>query len=85
MARKLSGIADNADELIVQVQGDLKQISAGDWHTALEFERYYRHGQPATDCGDPEPGEMHLSRYSRPGSTGSPRRSRTLAMMPMKL
>ncbi len=28
MARKLSAIADNADELIVQVQGDLKQISA---------------------------------------------------------
>jgi ABC-type transporter Mla subunit MlaD len=27
MARKLSGIADNADELITQVQGDLKQIS----------------------------------------------------------
>jgi phospholipid/cholesterol/gamma-HCH transport system substrate-binding protein len=27
MTRKLSGIADNADELIVQVQGELKQIS----------------------------------------------------------
>ena len=27
MTRKLSGIADNADELITQVQGDLKQIS----------------------------------------------------------
>ncbi len=27
MTRKLSGIADNADELILQVQGDLKQIS----------------------------------------------------------
>ena len=27
MTRKLSGIADNADELIMQVQGDLKQIS----------------------------------------------------------
>jgi ABC-type transporter Mla subunit MlaD len=28
MTRKLSGIADNAGELIVQVQGDLKHISA---------------------------------------------------------
>jgi phospholipid/cholesterol/gamma-HCH transport system substrate-binding protein len=28
MTRKLSGIADNAGELITQVQGDLKQISA---------------------------------------------------------
>jgi phospholipid/cholesterol/gamma-HCH transport system substrate-binding protein len=28
MTRKLTGIADNADELITQVQGDLKQISA---------------------------------------------------------